>query len=54
MENAKGVIKSLMTSLATAMVDGEPREWPPKCPFVLYQPVRPYDAVRVEEHKKPK
>lgn len=34
-------IKNKARSLAEAMIDGDTREWPPECPFILYQPERP-------------
>ena len=49
MTNATEKIKNLARNLATAMIDGESREWPPECPFVLYQPKRPNNGVDTEK-----
>ena len=42
MKKATDVVKKMLSSLATTMIDGDTREWPPTCAVLLYQPVRPY------------
>ena len=39
--NAKEVVKTAMRKLATTMINVDPREWPPTCTIILYQPQRP-------------
>lgn len=43
-------IKNTARSLAEAMIDGDTREWPPECPFILYQPERPAKQQQHEEN----
>ncbi len=38
-------INNLSKKLVTKMVDKEPREWPPTCILLSYQPVRPLAKV---------
>ena len=39
---------------ANRMAEQEPREWPPKCYLLTYQPVRPYHVKENEAHKESK
>lgn len=41
MNNMQEKIKNVASSLASAMLSVDPREWPPTCPFLVYQPTRP-------------
>lgn len=41
MKNANEILKSVMRELATTMLDKDPREWPPTCTLIIYQPERP-------------
>ena len=34
-------VHNVLTALAGKMADGEPREWPPTCFVITYQPMRP-------------
>ena len=34
-------IHNAVRSIACNMAEIEPREWPPKCLFLIYQPMRP-------------
>ena len=42
MKKVTDVIKKMLSGLATTMIDGDTREWPPTCAVLLYHPVRPY------------
>lgn len=39
---------------ANHMAEKEPREWPPKCYIITYQPVRPHQVKENEAHKESK
>lgn len=41
MKNANEIINTVMRGLATAMLNNDPREWPPTCSLIIYQPQRP-------------
>ncbi len=41
MKNVKEMAKNVMSGLATAMISKDPREWPPTCSLIVYQPQRP-------------
>lgn len=41
MNNVKEIVKTVMRGLATAMLSNDPREWPPTCTMLVYQPERP-------------
>lgn len=38
-------IKNIARSIANTMIEGDAKEWPPECPFVLYQPHRPDNSA---------
>lgn len=39
---------------ANSMAEKEPREWPPKCYMLTYQPARPYHVKENDAHKESK
>lgn len=41
MKNANEIINTVMRGLATTMLNKDPREWPPTCTIIVYQPERP-------------
>ena len=41
MMNVKEIVKTVMSGLATTMIKNDPREWPPTCSMLVYQPERP-------------
>ena len=41
MRNMKEKVNSAATSIIGTMLKKDPREWPPDCIFLLYQPKRP-------------
>ena len=47
MKNANEILKSVMRGVATARLDKDPREWPPTCTLIVYQPERP--AIQKDE-----
>ena len=51
MNTVQEKIKNAATRLASAMLAADPREWPPTCIFLTYQPMRP-QADKKEEAQK--
>lgn len=41
MEKTKEKLKRISRQLANAMIKQDAEEWPPKCGFIVYQPIRP-------------
>lgn len=41
MNKMQETIHNVVRSIACNMAEKEPREWPPKCLFLTYQPMRP-------------
>lgn len=37
----KAVVNNALRASFSRMIDGETREWPPKCTMFIYQPQRP-------------
>lgn len=46
MKNTVEKIKKVTAKMATAMVDGDAREWPPVCVLFAYQPLHPNAAAK--------
>lgn len=41
MTQLKNIVNTALRSSFSRMIDGETREWPPKCTMFAYQPQRP-------------
>lgn len=41
MKNSGKIMKEILKRAMTTMVEGDTREWPPTCAFLIYQPERP-------------
>ena len=54
METVNNYIKNVASKLATVMIDGDSREWPPSCSFFVYQPMRPQAKRSEDESSLPK
>lgn len=45
----KTVVNNALRSSFSRMIDGETREWPPKCTMFIYQPQRPKSTSNTEK-----
>lgn len=45
----KTMVNNALRSSFSRMIDGETREWPPKCVMFLYQPQRPKDLSNMDK-----
>lgn len=45
----KTAVNNALRSPLNKMIDGETREWPPKCTMFAYQPQRPKNASNSEK-----
>lgn len=41
MKKINEVLLNMCKRAAKAMIEGETRDWPPECAFIIYQPERP-------------
>ena len=39
----KEKLKGVASKIVNGMLTKDPREWPPECTFLIYQPVRPIE-----------
>ncbi len=49
------VSRNMIESIVSSIIEHETSEWPPNCPFLTYQPVRPQRRLnqkRCEDHEK--
>lgn len=60
MNQLKTIVHNALQSSFSKMIEGETREWPPKCLAFLYQPQRPkitastgkiFDAANSKQHE---
>ncbi len=49
MQALNDAFKKALSKLTEAVVDGETREWPPKCTYIFYQPQRPCARIEANE-----
>lgn len=53
MKKTKPLAKTFAKAMIRAAIEPEPREWPPKCSALIYQPQRPIFAKsRLSEKDK--
>lgn len=45
----KRAVNNALRSSFNKMIDGETREWPPKCVAFVYQPQRPKNITNLEK-----
>ena len=45
----KTAVNNALRSSFSKMIDGETREWPPKCVAFVYQPLRPKNTSNSEK-----
>lgn len=49
MNQLKIIVNNALRTSFSRMIDGETREWPPKCTMFIYQPQRPKIASRTDK-----
>lgn len=60
MKQLKTIVNKVLQSTFSRMIDGDTREWPPRCTMFTYQPQRPtftvgtnkiFDATKSKQYK---